>query len=798
MVSKKNGAVPPAFAGKSVAIVETRDHIRDPLQKLLQAEGAKVVKDVTPALDMLVTKDEGATSPLERRAQQLNKAGKAKIEIISEWGLRKSLLPTRDETLAMLRGDAKSRDRWDDRMLLGGHSVNLSGESFRGADLRDVSLESVKLDGADLRDTKLKTLPQPIKGANLDGAHFTWGILCAIGCSMKGIEVVGPTDVDFSGSDLTGATLTESNNLGHLYKKTILRDAKLTRWSLQEANLEGADLTGADLRKAEITKAKAQGAVFARANLTGADLSGADLRGADLRGADLTGANLTGTDLTGAKVDGATFDDAILTTSTKLGKVATRKAKGFALPENPFVAGPCIKKLEGIMTKAKVEAEVRVDLEKGCVKLKVHTYRGGGAIYHQWRPDPLDLSKVQGGGGSGYSNTVAAAFEAVSGRWLKGRLRPDTLKVSSKGSPVSGKELKDLFLGAWREAMGAEAAESADAAKGKVAPTGKERAATLLDLLRGKGGVEKWNALASAERTPAGGFRGADLANANLAGVDFRDLDFQKAKFDGADLDGAALGASKLAGASFAAANMRGAVLRRAVVRGASFRGARLADADFTGTDVRKVDFTDAKLTGADFEEAVFDETTILPLGFRPPKDMVWKGKSADPRVAPKSASGAPKVIDASALMKRLVSQTDKSRFDKALKMLKADRFKLFVEVNDDRLDGVVKSQTDKELVYVCALAADGSYACCSQNLNPCGGLRGALCKHLLVLIIGLVKGGQIEPTRVDGWIAAGRGRAPSLEKDAMARILLRFKGAESGEVDWRPMETVPEDYYAM
>ena len=39
---------------------------------------------------------------------------------------------------------------------------------------------------------------------------------------------------------------------------------------------------------------------------------------------------------------------------------------------------------------------------------------------------------------------------------------------------------------------------------------------------------------------------------------------------------------------------------------------------------------------------------------------------------------------------------------------------------------------------------ADGTYACCTQNLNPCGGLRGKLCKHLLVLIIGMTRGGEI------------------------------------------------------
>jgi hypothetical protein len=31
-----------------------------------------------------------------------------------------------------------------------------------------------------------------------------------------------------------------------------------------------------------------------------------------------------------------------------------------------------------------------------------------------------------------------------------------------------------------------------------------------------------------------------------------------------------------------------------------------------------------------------------------------------------------------------------------------------------------------------------------------------------------------------------------------MGEIFIRRKGAEAGEVDWRPTETVPEDYYAL
>jgi hypothetical protein len=38
----------------------------------------------------------------------------------------------------------------------------------------------------------------------------------------------------------------------------------------------------------------------------------------------------------------------------------------------------------------------------------------------------------------------------------------------------------------------------------------------------------------------------------------------------------------------------------------------------------------------------------------------------------------------------------------------------------------------------------------------------------------------------------------PAIDEEANSAIFLRYKGAEAGEVDWRPTETIPEDFYAM
>ena len=166
----------------------------------------------------------------------------------------------------------------------------------------------------------------------------------------------------------------------------------------------------------------------------------------------------------------------------------------------------------------------------------------------------------------------------------------------------------------------------------------------------------------------------------------------------------------------------------------------------------------------------------------------------------PKDAKAAKpaKTIDIATFMKRLEDSTDPARLSKALAMLKAERFQLFSQVTDDLVVGVVKSQTDPDLVYSCRLTSQGDFGCCTQNLNVCGGLRGAPCKHLLVLIVGLSKSRELDPASVDRWVQASRLRKPELDRELMSDTLLRYKGAEAGEIDWRPTETIPEDYYAL
>lgn len=165
---------------------------------------------------------------------------------------------------------------------------------------------------------------------------------------------------------------------------------------------------------------------------------------------------------------------------------------------------------------------------------------------------------------------------------------------------------------------------------------------------------------------------------------------------------------------------------------------------------------------------------------------------------AAKNSDAAPaKTIDLEGFKKQLERATDRARMSKATDMLRAARFQLFSEIGDDHVTGVVKSQTDPSLFYACKLDKNGRYMCCTQNLNVCGGLRGKPCKHLLVLLIGLVKSGGADANLFSTWAKNVGGKAASLDKDAMSATFVKYKGAEAGEIDWRPTETIPEDYYA-
>lgn len=337
-------------------------------------------------------------------------------------------------------------------------------------------------------------------------------------------------------------------------------------------------------------------------------------------------------------------------------------------------------------------------------------------------------------------------------------------------------------------------------------------------LAEGSEGISKWNETPQHIRSFPG-YSYFDWSNCQLPEINLRELDLRGCKFNSAmlrksvlicsDLTGAFLQEANLEksdlcgaraeGTDFTAARLHRADLRNAKLQQAIFSDADLTKSDFRRTDIRNVDLSCSKNCNlANFKGAIYNEATILPADFEHSSDLIWSGRGSDPyKLRQKQLAQKLGSVDFNGLMARLQESFDKARVQKALSMLKKDSYQLFFETSSDSVTGVVKSQSDDELVYACRLQADGCFTCCTNKLNACGGLRGALCKHVLVLIIGLAKTNELNTTDAARWILASIDEKPQLDRDHMMEIFLKYHAAQSGTIDWRPTETVPEDYYA-
>lgn len=675
--------------------------------------------------------------------------------------------------------------------------------------------------------SRISAVDSNFDGANIQNAHVNRMKSCA----LRRLDATGANlnEADFSGGDFKGAKLAQINSWKleaagarfdgvDLRKASLLecnfRGASFRKAKLHEASVKECDFSDADLSEANLSDATAHDANFQNANLTGAELRGAKLCDADFRGAVLNGA-----DFTDAVVDGAKLTDEQIQSAKGLKRKQKQRASKNAAPVGQI--GPNILELEKIAAQCQEFAIVlRADLDANAyVQLRIRTANGpswsfsGGAESLFDAKGRKDKPK--------FNVAISSYMVQTAGRWAHAVPRLAEIELNLKKCPMKKKELRTLAIAAWCEAFGMEI-PTEDQLNQQTRKVDEEadnyREQVIADLRTGSAGVKKWNKLTDQQRKSLGKLRRVDLSGSDLQKADFKNMDCQGTDFSRADLRSANFGAAdvkqaqfngvkaenvalrgiKAADASFKHADLRQANLEYASLLRADFTAANLTGAGFNFSDVKGATFANANLKGATFRETKFDENTVFPDGFELEEDLVWAGQGKDPRLLEKVKllkSAGP--IDFETFMEQLADNFDQSRLQKAMKMLKAESFQLFGQVEDTSVTGVVKSQTTADLVYSCRLDSEGTFACCTQNLNSCGGLRGALCKHLLVLIVGLTKGEELDPTTINAWVAASKLQGPALDKDLMSEVFLKFKGAEAGEIDWRPTETVPEDYYA-
>ena len=822
---KKVGSTAGKLAGKTIAFVGKFGYKNMSLPmytEMVVKEGGTVV-DAAQAVPEVLFVGEGRGGKPPSEVAKIQKKSPA-IQVYDLAGMMQFLLPDRDgliQEIAKGRRDDGHRF-WDSLEAMcraAGTMVDLTGVDLRTADLYGAKLEGVQLDGADLRGVQAEyTHFGDLEGVNFDG------------CNAKNVYLQSLKECKFRQAnlekawlffgnakkaercDFKGANMREAHGYPGTFIDCSFRDVDLSDAKIEHSVFQGADFTNANLSRVHASMAKFEGAIFAKANLQRADLRKASLLRADLRNANLREAVLTDVDLTGANVEGADFQDAVLTGANIAG-LDVSKAKHFQ-QQVVRVAGPKVLEFAAVAAASKsFTTSAEVDLSKGEFATLVISHGGSHSharsAYHRDGQQVVDLI---------LSPTFEQGMLNLADRWPNAILRLDSIKV--KGSrTLRGQKLQDLAMGAWAEVFGIADTSPQTLLKQKddqVAKVEKLRATMLAELRGGKAGIEKWNARSDRERAQIDplhdlALKGAKLNEVNLGNRDLKGSSLEKASIkkanlcstnlEGANLTDATLSESRLLFAKCSDASFVGANLEKCDCFLIDLQKADLTNANLTGGSLRAsylqgTDFTGAQLDGADFENANYDSATKFPTGFVPTPSMKYIQLASS--IAPVGPPPQTGTLDFETFIQKLNNKVDMARMQKAGAMLKAERFQIFAEVKDNSIVGIVKSQSSHDLVYSCMLASDGAFSCCTQNLRPCGGLRGALCKHLLVLIVGLAKAGQLDSATVDHWIDLSRRKKPAIDEDAMSATFLRYKGAEAGEVDWRPTETIPEDFYAM
>jgi uncharacterized protein YjbI with pentapeptide repeats len=805
------------------------------LKAFVRVEGGTLAETLNSSVSLVVLKEVTGTSSHEKKATLLNSKG-ASIAVIDADQLRTMLVPTQDEVHAMIqagpegykllrqRVDASAFNQYSFRNG-GQRPYTLTKASMRGQNIKDAPLWCMDLEEVDLTNATVQTASNEsyeignTRRSKLDGATIHAPFPDLIECSCRGADLSNSwvgflmdksrcssdftkakmVRFHFKKTDMTGSTFDKAELTDTEFDKTnatkvSFREACLKSITTEKANFSGADFTKADLSEAELLGANLRDCNFTKAKLRGARLMGAQFQGACLDGADFTGANVAQADFTGVDLS---------------------KAIGLVLNTKQFSIGPKLKELSDIAKKAATFATtIEVKTPQETLRLTAENrWKSPQASWSRklWASTLSDWDQS--------TKSIADAIVAAVGQWPDATVCPHTIHARGTKTGLMNRKLTQLAMEAWCETYGAPCPTADELKQAEAAAESNKDTirASILAELDQPDGVKMWNERSHLDLETIKSFPSVDLNGKKLDGIDFSSLEFEQGNFEKASLAGADCNYGSFKNSNFrkatlsfsgvltnfsqcdfTSANLNKADLSSATLKEANFSKANLKQAVLKQAKLQGAHLVSAKLDDCDWSDTEFDELTQFPKDFSVPAAAKWKGKGLDPRMAEiaKAASAGP--IDMTQFMTIMELSVEKERMKKALSMLKAERFRLFAEATDDHIVGVVKSQNDPDLVYSCRLGKDGDFACCTQNLNVCGGLRGALCKHLLVLIIGMTKAEELDPTTVNQWIATSRFKKPELNKETMSETLLRYKGAEAGEVDWRPTETIPEDYFAL
>jgi len=635
------------------------------------------------------------------------------------------------------------------------------------------------------RDEALALLAEPLERQAWADAQPLPGDPVQIdlgGADLGGSDLGG---FDFLGCDLAGATWTGAVLDGARIVGAVSIDLRGAR-SARGLRLDGAAHGTFDRLDAEglVGRGRLRACSFRGTRLAGADLRGADLAGCDLTRADLRHADLTRANLDHCRVDGTDFTGARLRGAKLAGIVIDRAVGLKEALANQDRPGPHLRDLEiALSGKPTVTlAFVLTSPTRGELSCRLACARTFTTLLLT---------------ASGQTRSLRAA------RWTTALLdladdepdavpRLETSEVHGVRAPAQvrrllGRALCELFRRPAPDEK--ELARLRKAARAADEARQRDRVAAL----REPGGVAAWNALPIGDRLTQGRFDGADLAGARLDGIDLSHRSAVGVKLAGASLIGAKLSDAALRHADLAGANLSEARLVRARLDRADLRGANLARASLQAATVCDADLTDADLTGTLASATRYNAGTAFPAGYLPEDGWVFVGPGLPPGDDPTCPA-----LDFDALLARLPEVVPSARVRGALALLREERLQLFADTEATHATGVVRSRGNPRRVFTCRLTAEGCFGCGSARLWSCSSQKGAVCVHLLSLVLGLVRAGRLDAGRAFLWLRRSGRRTPVVDRPALVGTLLKYKGVQAGAVDWRPTETVPEDYYAL
>jgi len=133
----------------------------------------------------------------------------------------------------------------------------------------------------------------------------------------------------------------------------------------------------------------------------------------------------------------------------------------------------------------------------------------------------------------------------------------------------------------------------------------------------------------------------------------------------------------------------------------------------------------------------------------------------------------------------------------RALTMLAGQRNLLMIKVEKDKIVSVVKSQTTDGIEYATCISEKGDYFCCPQDLEYCLGMKGYLCKHIILSLAAACKTSGKLKDDLKKWVQNAQGKHPIINEDLATSLFVESRLPKDARIGWREVEVLPEDMMA-